>query len=393
MNWIDLIIVGAALVYAVGGYRNGAVVGVFSLAGFFGGAVLGAQLARPLGSRLAGGQAQVPIAIGCVLIVSLVCQLIAVWVAGYVRRRITWQSARALDSGIGAVLGIVSVLVVSWMVAISVAYSPYQSLDSAVKGSRVVRGVDSVMPKGVQNLYSGLQDFIDRSGFPHVFGALQELHSTTVSAPDPALLASAGVAAAKPSVLKIHGTAPSCDRAIEGSGFVYAPHRMLTNAHVVAGTDVVDVEVSPTESLAAKVVLYDPERDVAVLDVAGLTAQPIPFAAKAAVSGDDAIVLGYPEDGGFDVRPARVRDLGNISGHDIYGSGSITRQIYSVRSTIRSGNSGGPLITPGGSVLGIVFATATDSNDTGFVLSNQEVSPDADAGRAATAAVGTGGCD
>ena len=274
MNWIDLIIVVAAMVYAIGGYRNGAVVGVFSLVGFFGGAVLGAQLARPLGSRLAGGQAQVPIAIVCVLMISLLCQLLAVRVAGHVRKRITWQSARALDSGIGSVLGIVSVLVVTWMVAISVAYSPYQALDSAVKGSRVVRGVDSVMPEGVQNLYSGLQDFIDRSGFPHVFGALQHLHSTSVSPPDSALSNSAGVTADEPSVLKIHGTAASCDRAIEGSGFVYAPQRMLTNAHVVAGTDEVNVVVSPSETLAAKVVLYDPERDVAVLDVPGFRLRP-----------------------------------------------------------------------------------------------------------------------
>jgi S1-C subfamily serine protease len=391
MNWVDIVIVVAAVAYAFGGYRNGAVVGLFSLAGFFGGAVLGGQLARPLGSHLAGGRSQVPIAIVCVLMIALLGQLLAVWIAGHVRSRLHWKSARALDAGIGSVLGVISVLLVAWMVAVPLASSPYQSLNSAVRRSNVVAGVNDVMPTEVRNLYGNLQRFIDRSGFPQVFGALQPTKIVNVGPPDPALTASAGVTADRNSVLKIRGEAPSCDRQIEGSGFVYASGRVLTNAHVVAGTDHVAVEFG-SRTLTAHVVVYDPQRDVAVLDVPGLSAAPLAFAAKPAATNDSAVVLGFPEDGPFDVRAARIRDLGEISGQDIYGRGNITRQIYSIRSIVRSGNSGGPLISPAGQVLGMVFATALDDPETGFVLSNDEIAADAAKGTAATASVGTGSC-
>jgi S1-C subfamily serine protease len=391
VNWVDLVIIVAAIAYAFGGYRNGAVVGFFSLAGFFGGAVLGAQLARPLGERLAGGRSQVPVAIVCVLMIALVGQLLAVWLAGFVRSRLHWRSARALDSGIGAVLGVISVLLVTWMVAVPLASSPYESLNSAVRRSTVVAGVNNVVPTSVRNLYGSLQRFIDRSGFPQVFGALQPTHIVSVGPPDPALTGSAGVIADQNSVLKIHGQATSCDREIEGSGFVYASGHVLTNAHVVAGTDAVSVE-SGGRDLTARVVFYDPERDVAVLDVPGLNAKPLTFADQVAATNDNAVVLGYPEDGPFDVRAARVRELGEISGQDIYGKGNVTRTIYSLRSIVRSGNSGGPLINPDGQVLGMVFATALDDPETGFALSNSEISSDALDHETLTAAVATGNC-
>ena len=144
----------AAVGYAIGGYRNGAVIGLFSLVGFFGGAALGAQLARPLGSSLAGGQAQVPIAIVCVLTLAMAGQLIAVWGGGYLRERITWRPAQHVDAAIGAALGVISVLLVAWMVAVPLASSPYPSLSSAVRRSAIVRGVDGVMPTPVRNVYA-----------------------------------------------------------------------------------------------------------------------------------------------------------------------------------------------------------------------------------------------
>jgi S1-C subfamily serine protease len=366
---------------------------VFSLAGFLGGALLGAQLGRPLGSRLTHGTGQVLVALICVLVLALVGQLLMVWAGRVLRSRIKWHSAQVFDSGIGAVLGVLSVLLVAWMVAVPLASSPYPSLASQARRSAIVRKVDEVLPSDVRNLYSSLQSFIDRSGFPQVFGAFPAAtHIVSVGPPDTALADAAGISADRPSILKIYGTAPSCDRSIEGSGFVYAPGRMITNAHVVAGTSHVDVQVSATRTLSARVVLYDPERDVAVLDVAGLTATPLVFAPTPAASGANAIVVGYPEDGPFTPRPARIRAQETISGHDIYGQGSVTRQIYSIRGLVQSGNSGGPLITPDGKVLGIVFATALDSSDTGFVLTDSEIASDATAGQSASAAVGTGAC-
>ena len=389
---LDLILLVVMVVYAIGGFRNGALVGALSFAGFFGGGAAGAQFAKPLGKHLANGQAQVPVAIVCVLFFAMLGQLLAVWVAGRIRSRVTVRAAaRRVDSGIGAVFSILAVLLVAWMVAVPVASSPFPTLAGQVRRSVVIRAVDNALPSQVRNLYSSLRLFIDRSGFPQVFGALQPTRIVDVPPADPSLLTSPAVAADRGSVLKVKGTALQCDRAIEGSSFVYAPEHLLTNAHVVAGTNEVHVQ-TPQGSLAATVVVYDPQRDVAALYVPGLTAAPLSLSRKGATSGQDAIVLGYPQDGPFDVRPARVRDREKIAGRDIYGRASVDRDIYAVRSVVRAGNSGGPLISTDGSVLGIVFASALDSPDTGFVLTSDEVSGDASAGRTATARVSTGAC-
>jgi len=392
VNVLDYLIVLAALAYAVGGYRNGAVIGAFSLVGFFGGALLGAQLAQPLGRSLADGQAQVPVAIVCVLMAAMLGQLIAVFIGGHLRSRLVWRSAQRVDAAIGSALGICAVLLVAWMVAVPLASSPYPSLNTAMRGSSIIRKVDGVMPENVRTLYSELQRFIDRSGFPPVFGPLQSPRITDVKDPNPALASSAIVTKVHPSVLKVYSEAFSCSRGMEGSGFVYAPHHMLTNAHVVAGADKVRVVAPSGDQVDATVVVFDSSRDVAVLYVPDLDSPALPFVSQPASTNDEAIVLGYPGDGGYTARSATVGDLQKVSGRDIYGTKRVEREIYSVKSIVRSGNSGGPLITPAGAVLGIVFATSYDSPDTGFVLTDGEVMGDADQGRGATEAVDTAKC-
>jgi S1-C subfamily serine protease len=395
VNLLDLVIILAAIAYGIGGFRSGAVVGIFSLIGFFGGAVIGAQLAQPLGSRIVEGRAQVPVAIFCVLVLATLGQLVGVYAAGHVRSHlVVHEQTKILDSSIGAVLGVLSVLLVSWMVAVPLANSPYPGLASEASHSEIVRAVNGVVPGTFRNLYSSLRTFLDRSGFPPVFGDLPPTSIVSVP-PPPANLPPAVLRRerrASHSVVKIYGQAPECGRSIEGSGFVYAPHRVLTNAHVVAGTREVSVQVTPSRSLHARVVLYDKNRDVAVLDVPDLAAPRLTFSASDAQSGDPALVLGYPEDGPFRVRNARVRSQGTVGGTDIYGNGSVHRDIYSIRAVVRSGNSGGPLLSYRGTVLGMVFATAVDSSDTGFALSNEEISADAARGRSLTTAVGTGAC-
>jgi S1-C subfamily serine protease len=395
VNLLDLIIVVAAIAYAVGGFRSGAVVGLFSLIGFFGGAALGAQLAKPLGSRISDGRAQIPVAIICVLVLATLGQLLGVYVAGHVKARLVRARVQQqVDAGIGAGLGVLSVLLVAWMVAVPLASSPYPSLAAEASHSRIVRGVNDAMPDGVRSLYSSLRQFLDQSGFPPVFGDFPSTSVTAVPAPpsDLSPAVRARVATAHESIFKIYGQAPQCNRGIEGSGFVYAPHRILTNAHVVAGTDSVAVQVSANRTLRAKVVVFDPDRDVAVLDVPGLDAKPLAFTAAAAKSGDAAVVLGFPENGPFDVQSARVRSQSTVRGTNIYGHGNVQRSIYSIRSVVRSGNSGGPLLADDGTVLGMVFATALDSPDTGFVLTDAEIESRAAQGRTATAAVGTSNC-
>jgi S1-C subfamily serine protease len=162
---------------------------------------------------------------------------------------------------------------------------------------------------------------------------------------------------------------------------------------VVAGTNQVSVKIpGQNQELPATVVLYDPERDVAVLDVPDLKANKLQFTPSPAKTGDSAVVLGYPEDGPLNAQPARVRTRATVSGADIYGHGGVRREVYSIRALVRSGNSGGPLLADDGTVLGVVFATDLRSSDTGYVLTAAEVSDDFTQGQNATTAMQTGNC-
>ena len=211
------------------------------------------------------------------------------------------------------------------------------------------------------------------------------------SPPDPALAGSQVVVNSQRSVVKVLGSAPSCSRRIEGSGFVYADDRVMTNAHVVAGTRSVAVELAG-DRYDGEVVVYDPDRDLAVLHVPGLPGPSMRFAAGNAGSGSDAIVLGFPLDGPYNAQSARVRDVDRITGPDIYSSGDVTREIYTIRALVRSGNSGGPLVSANGLVLGVIFAAAADDPNTGFAVTAAEARPVALAGAERTRAVGTGEC-
>ncbi len=392
MNLLDLALLAATVAFAVGGFRQGFLTAALSFLGFFGGAVLGAQLADPVAGRFDEDSTwRVAAAIAAVLGVALVGQVLAVWIGNQLRQRLTWRPAQAVDSVLGAVVSAVAVLLVFWMVASPLASAPFPRVAAAVRDSQVVDAVDGVVPTGVRSLYSSLRDAVGGYDFPEVFGPLVPTRVRSVATPDPALIASPVITRTRPSVLKITGTAASCARRVEGSGFVYAPDRVMTNAHVVAGVGRPQVEVAG-EQRDATVVLYDPDRDVAVLRVPDLGVRPLAFATEEVDTNDDAIVLGYPEDGPFFAGAARVRDRMEIRGPDIYDDRTVTRQVYSIYADVRSGNSGGPLIAPDGTVLGVIFAAAVDQQQTGFALTVEEVARAARSGRSATAEVGTGDC-
>jgi S1-C subfamily serine protease len=193
--------------------------------------------------------------------------------------------------------------------------------------------------------------------------------------------------------VKIVGAAASCSRQIEGSGFFFAPGKVMTNAHVVAGVQHPRVSIGGVgRSVEATVVLYDPKTDIAVLSVPGLSAPALQFAAEA-VSGADAVVAGFPENGPYTLSPARIRGVENARGPDIYQDAQVTREIYAVRAQVQPGNSGGPLLDTAGQVDGVVFAKAIDDDSTGYVLTAKQVATDATLGATQTAPVSTQGCD
>jgi len=182
-------------------------------------------------------------------------------------------------------------------------------------------------------------------------------------------------------------------RACAKRGFVYARERVMTNAHVVAGVDDPRVGVPGGGApLDAEVVYFDPELDLAVLAVPGLMAAPLAFDPSLAQTGAAAVVAGYPGGGPLDSSAARVRAVIEARGEDIYGRAGVVREVYAFRGSVVAGNSGGPLLSPKGTVLGVVFASAVGDPTIGYALTAQQVSAAAASGRSATSSVDTGSC-
>ena len=372
-NALDVALVAVGVLFALSGYRQGFVMGSLSFVGFLGGGLLGARMAP----RIAELEPLVPfpravVGLAVVFVTATLGQLLATLVGGALRRRLTWRPARQLDALGGAAVSVISLLLVAWLVGRAVASSPYTSLASQVRRSVVMTTVDGLVPQAGLRLFSDFRTLISGRGFPEVFSDLQPVDEARVPPPDARLAADPVVVEVEPSVLKITGIAASCRRRIEGSGFVYAPERVMTNAHVVAGVREPEVEVDGRR-LPARVVLFDPARDIAVLAVEGLRRPALAAAPEPARPGADAIVVGYPQDGPFRPDPARVIRTQEARGQDIYQEETVVREIYSVRGTVRQGNSGGPLIDRTGRVLGVVFAAAADDRTIGYVLTWDEV--------------------
>ena len=389
---LDVVLVVAGFLFALSGYRQGFVVGVLSFVGFLGGGVLGGRIAPRVAELDAFvGFSRSVVGLAVVFLAATLGQVLATVVGSALRRRLTWRSARWLDAAGGAVVSVLSLLLVAWLVGRAVASSPYPELASQVRRSTVMTTVDGMVPESGRRFLGEFRNLIDERGFPEVFSDLQAADEAGVRPPDLALASDPAVKAVQSSVLKVTGEAEACRKRIEGSGFVYAPERVMTNAHVVAGVREPRVEVDG-RWLDADVVLFDPGRDVAVLAVDGLRARPLAPAPEEAEREQGAIVVGYPQDGPFRADAARVIRTQDARGKDIYQQADVVREIYSVRGLVRQGNSGGPLIDTDGRVLGVVFAAAADDQTIGYVLTWDEVAGAAERGRESTRRVSTRDC-
>ncbi len=391
---LDLILIALAAAFAVAGYRQGFIIGVCSLAGFLAGAVIGTYLAPGLSTSLtAAANLRAVLAI-LIVFIGAVAGLVAASALGVLlRSKVRTGASSLLDSIGGAVVNVVAVLLLAWMIGSFVAYAPpLPGLAAQVNHSAILRTVDRMIPQSARPGFSALRRLVTTGPFVQVFGALGAENALNVPAPDPAVLNSAGLARDRASIVKIEGVASACSKTIEGSGFVIGPDHVITNAHVVAGLSQ-DPEVYTTSpsGYPARVVLFDPERDIAVLYVPGLGLPALRLAGPAPFGGP-AIVAGYPLGGGFTAVPARVGAAEMASGPDIYQTSQVVRDIYPIRALVRPGNSGGPLLAPDGTVYGIVFAAATSIPDTGYALTAGEISGDLSAGLHGTRPVGLGTC-
>jgi S1-C subfamily serine protease len=385
---IDLLIL-VALVFAVSsGYRRGFWLSLAQYAGLVLGVVIGAALAPLLMDALNLSDSTVR-SVGAVLVLVVLGAIgssVGYWVGEPIRLRLLArpQSGR-IDSFAGAIFSALALLSVSWFLGLSLARVPTPQVASAIQRSTILRTLDSFFPKPPAFL-ARVEAIIAGVNFPAAFAGLEPIAPSAL--PLPASVNTPGIQAAAAETLKIRGF--GCGGIVYGSGFPVGPGMVLTNAHVVAGTQGTTVLNPNGRSLGARVVLFDPERDIAILYVPRLALVPISEAA--ARQGTQGAAIGYPGGGPEQVKPAVVNGQVRAEGRDIYGQNLVVRSIWILQAEVQPGNSGGPLVDLEGNVVGVIFAASTSQPGQAYALTDAEVQPDIDKAQGRTDAVPIGPC-
>ena len=356
MNGVDWIITGLVLLLAVYGYAQGFVAGAMALAGF----AVGAYAGTRLGPLLLSDGSDSPYAPLFGLFGALAAG--ALLAAGFegaglaLRRRLHMPSVNIVDGLLGAILLACVGLLLAWVVGAVALQTPgVRDLRRDIQRSEVLTRLNEVLPS--RELLNALARF---DPFPRIDGP-----EADVAAPQRGILADPQVRAARDGVVRILGTA--CGLGVQGSGWIAGPDLVVTNAHVVAGQD--DTRVGDAR---AQTVHFDRRNDLAVLRVPGLGGSSLRLAPNPS-SGTSGAILGYPENGPYDTRPARLGSTRTVVSQDAYGRGPVNRSITSLRGLVRSGNSGGPVVDGRGRVLTTVFAATTSGRRGGYGVPNRIV--------------------
>jgi S1-C subfamily serine protease len=388
VNLVDVIIILLVAGAAVHGYLLGAAVQVATAVGLGAGLAAGAALA-PVVSRAGGSPtARAVLALGTLVVVTIVLTGLGRTFGARLWERVHRGALGRVDALGGAAFGGVVTLLFCWLVASIAARLPAPTVASEVQHSAILRALDGELT-APPRLFARIGRLVDPLGFPDVFAQFEPGAAPSLPLPgDPVV--QAAVAAGAASTVKIEGV--GCGEIQEGSGFVAAPGLVITNAHVVAGVGQ-PVVLDRAGRHRAQAVLFDPRLDVAVLRTTGLVGRPLPLLGGNVGRGSDDAVLGYPGGGPFRAVPAVVLTELPALGRDIYGRSLTARTIYELRADVRPGNSGGPLLRPDGTVVGVVFARSSRNPNLGFALTSVDArSRLASAEAQGTAAVSTGPC-
>ncbi|MDO8731360.1 MAG: MarP family serine protease [Actinomycetota bacterium] len=392
MTLVDWVLIGAVVVFAWAGWRQGFVAGMLSFAGFLGGGLLAAfLLPEVISARVSEGVMRAVILMGAILLSALLGQALTSIFGRWLRDAITWQPARLVDNILGAALNVLALAVMIWILASAIAMLPRTEATSMIQQSKVVTTLDAIVPDQVRDAFIHLRDAVGEGALPRVFSTLAEIVGPEVSAPDDSLVKSPVIQQSSSSVARVVGLAPECRTSLSGSGFFVGEGFVLTNAHVVAGVTEPEVQVGG-QRWPASVVYFDPKLDVAALRIDAISVPALALRTAPPESGSDAVAIGYPGGGDLQILPARIRTLVNARGDDIYGKSGVQRQVITFRGNVIPGDSGGPLLAPDGAVLGMVFGSGIGDASTGFAIASSELKPAIVSGSKAREAVNTGSC-
>lgn len=356
MTGLDWIIVAFTVLMAVWGFGQGLISGGLALAGFAVGAFLGSRL----GPLLLEDGSHSPYAplfalIGALMLGAVFASTLEV-LGFHLRRRLPEELGLVDGVGGGVLVACLGLFLV-WIAGSVALQTPgARELREPIQRSAILKELNAVLPP------SGpiLQALARFDPFPSIRGP-----SANVPPPNAAIARDPQVEAAGRSVVRVLGTA--CGLGVQGSGWVAGRGLVVTNAHVVAGQDDTTVQLrGEGPSVDADAVWYDPRNDLAILRAPGLGGAPALSLHVNARPGASAAVLGFPENGGYDVQPARLGQTGVVISQDAYGQGPVRRAITTLRGRVRHGNSGGPLVDGSGRVVATIFAAATGRTRTGY---------------------------
>lgn len=393
MNVVDGLLVGALVVFALVGWHRGFISGLLSFVGFLGGGLIAAIVLPRIvdASSMSMVARSVIIGVG-ILSACFAGQLLTGMFGDRLRDSMSWTPVRMVDHLGGVALNLLVLAVLTWMVVSIAMFLPSTSITEQLRESKLAGAFAAMVPDQAQRVFTGIQGVLSTTSVPDLFSGMVGLAGPEVKAPDESALTSASRGAAA-SVVKVTGVADECDSQVSGSGFVIGPGSVLTNAHVVAGlTEVIVHTDTDVAGLSGRVVYFDPIGDVAIVRIPGLRFKPLRFGTQPAVSGDPALVAGYPHSGSLVLTPVRVRTQIQARTADIYGTTSANRTVYIVRGPVQRGDSGGPLLDRTGAVLGMAFGSNPDEASNGFVIANDELRKIAALASSFVDAVDTGDC-
>ena len=392
MNLVDLLAVAFAIVGLILGARSGAVPQVGGLLGAIGGAALAILVLPALADPLSGIDPSVRpfVVIGGLIGTVAIGESIGAGVGRWLIRGVGKGLLSNADRTAGAVLGAAQALLVIWLTGGLLAEGPFPTLARAANTSTIVRGLSTVLSPPTE-LALELRTWLDASGLPDVFIGFEPLPAPPVERPTDRV-AQQIAAPAEASVVKV--SAATCGLSSVGTGFAIRNDEVLTNAHVIAGADRRGIRVAARDGrlLDAVPILFDPKLDVALLQVPGLAIHPLQFAATDPVRGALGATLGYPNGGPLTILAAAVAGRYPATGHDIYGTDQVKRDILELRAAVERGDSGGPLILSDGTVGGVVFAEARTDPNVGYALTPSEIVARIRPALGQTVAVDTGAC-
>lgn len=384
---LDVFLVILLIAFLVYGFRSGFVRSLGGIAGFVGGGVAAFFLVPLIGSWIPDPAWRTPATLAAALLLVFGGLSIGASVGIAIRRRLARGPLRVVDRLFGAALTVVATALVVSMLAFSVGSLGVPFLSPAIATSGVIRTIDGLTPDAAKAFIAEARGAAVDDALPRLIDAF--------TGPTPSLPtdtpATAELAVAAQSVVRITGTAYTCGQNQSGSGFVAAADRVVTNAHVVAGVVEPIVETPGGQALPGRVVYFDPIDDLAVIRVSGLTTPALQPTADLA-PGTTAVTNGYPFGGPFDADPAAVISVGPQLVADIYGDSPSERQVYTLASDVQEGESGGPLLNEAGLLAGVIFAKGADSQNVGYAIAMGDVQPVLDAAAGLIEPVSSGRC-